>query len=98
MDLSAGSLPFYLSRWGDRVQPDDVYYYVEDGLLSVSYPEMSYSTFYPVHFSISPLLGVVDEEARTRHADRLLAARARQVFDLLKENIQLHLRLEAAER
>ncbi len=88
----------YQSRWAHRVQPDDLDYYLEDGLLRVSYPEMSYSMLYPVHLTVSPLLAVVDQEARSPQADQLIAARSRQVFELLKENIRLNLRLQEGER
>ncbi len=82
----------YIERWLERVQPDDIHYYLEDGLLRITYPEMTYSTFYPVRFSISPLLGVVDDTLRAPLADELLARRSREMFELLKENIRLSVR------
>jgi GT2 family glycosyltransferase len=82
----------FRSRWLDRVRPDDLQYYIEDGLLTVNYWEM-----YPIHLDVSPLLAVVTEEERKRHADRLLDRRSRQVFELLRENIRLTVRLQEAE-
>ena len=46
----------------------------------------------PMTMWVSPELGVLDDEARRPTADRLLAARSRQVFELLKENIALRVR------
>ncbi len=88
------NMQLYYSRWKDRVRPDDVDYYLEDGLLTVTYPDMSYSTFYPVHFSIDPLVGVVDQDQRMDLADHLLALRSRTIFELLRDKIRLELRLE----
>lgn len=90
-DMQEHNARLYTSRWLDRVRPDDVGYYLEDGLLSVTYPNMSYSDSYPVHFSISPLLGALEQDARSGQADRLITARSRQVFDLLKELTRINL-------
>ena len=83
----------YYRRWYDRVEPDDLEYYLEDGLLG-----LAYRRFYPVTFSLSPLLGVLDAGGRSSEADRLLADRSRQVFELQKENVGLRVRLNDAER
>lgn len=88
------NMQLYDSRWGNRVQPDDVSYYLDDGLLTVTYPQMAYSTFYPVHFSIDPLLGIVDQEPPTELTFRLLGIRSREVSELLRTKIRLELRLE----
>ena len=77
---------FFLRRWGPRLEPDDLRYYLEDGLMRLGYRE-----HYPLRLEVSPLLAEVDEEGREPEADRLLAARARQVFELLQENVQLAL-------
>jgi GT2 family glycosyltransferase len=81
----------YQSRWGQRVQPDELQYYFEDGLLMVEHWGSS-----PLFFSISPLLGVVTGEGRECQADRLLAARSQQVFALLQDNIRLNVCLQEA--
>jgi GT2 family glycosyltransferase len=83
----------YRNRWAHRLQPDDFHYYLEDGLLKVSY---AHSWSYPIHLSVSPLLGVMDDE-HERQADRLLNARSRQVFDLLRETTHLTLHAREAE-
>jgi GT2 family glycosyltransferase len=82
----------YRERWWHRVQPDDLQYYADDGLLHVAYREL-----YPVLMAISPLLAVVEEGERERQADALLNARARQVFDLLRQNIRLAVQAQEAE-
>jgi GT2 family glycosyltransferase len=84
----------YRSRWAHRVQPDDFHYYLEDGLLKVSY---AHTWSYPIHLTVSPLLAVMDEDEHERRADQLLNVRSRQVFDLLRETIHLTLRAREAE-
>lgn len=86
------NIRLYHSRWGHRVQPDDIQYFIEDGLLSVQYRAL-----YPLSFSLSPLLATVNEQERDRQADRLLAERSRQVYELLKENIHLLVRLREVQ-
>jgi len=78
-------------RWLDRVRVDDLDYYLEDGLL-----QFSYGDYFPVEMRIDPLLGVA-RESDADAAHRLIASRARQVFDLLRENIRLANRLREAE-
>jgi GT2 family glycosyltransferase len=74
----------YRSRWAERVQPDDMRYYLEDGLLKVVYGKL-----YPIQLAISPLLALPDVDDHERQADQLLSVRARQVGELLKETIRL---------
>jgi GT2 family glycosyltransferase len=81
----------YRSRWAHRVQPDDWLYYIEDELLSVNYWEM-----YPLAINVSPLLAVI--EGDHRQADVLLKFRARQVWDLLRDNIRLSVRVQEIEQ
>jgi GT2 family glycosyltransferase len=82
----------YHERWAHRLRPDDLQYYLEDGLLAVSYAHL-----YPARLAVSPLLATVDGDERERQANRLLNVRSRQVFDLLKETIRLTVRLGEAE-
>lgn len=82
----------YFSRWAHKVQSDELRYYVEDNLLRISYREL-----YPLQIEISPLLAVVGGEESERAADRLLNARSRQVFKLLKENIGLRQFMQEAQ-
>jgi GT2 family glycosyltransferase len=74
----------YLERWGNVVRRDDVDTYLEDGLL-----ELVPGDLYPVELRVSPELAVLGD------ADpyAVLDARSRQVFDLLKENAALRMRL-----
>lgn len=74
----------YRERWAHRVRPDDIEIYLEDGLLRVGY-----ETAYPVRLEVSPQLALVELEGRSRRADRLLALRSRQVFELLRETARL---------
>jgi GT2 family glycosyltransferase len=82
----------YLDRWSERVQPDDFHYYLEDGLIRADYR----TDVYPIRFTLSPLVGVV-EGGHERQADRLLLGRSRGMLELLKDNIRLNLRVREAE-
>lgn len=79
----------YEQRWSHRVQPDDIRYYLDDGLLS-----LSYGAAYPLSLSVSPLLAAVSlTPGSTREVERLLNARSHQVFELLRRNDSLAARL-----
>jgi GT2 family glycosyltransferase len=82
----------YADRWLEKVRPDDIAYYTEDGLLSISYPAR-----YPMRISASPLLAGIAVGDDERHADRLLFERARQMSILLRNNIVLNVRVHEAE-
>jgi GT2 family glycosyltransferase len=75
----------YRERWAERVKPDDVQYYLDDELLEFTFEP---GEGFPAHVRISPLLGLLDRD-HDRELERLLNARARQVFELIKENIRL---------
>src|SRR5262249_14814454 len=81
----------YRSRWGDRVVADELHHYVMDDLLKIEH-----TSIYPIKFSISPLLGTFGGLGEDQ-ADRLIQARSRQVLGLLKDNIRLNVRVQAAE-
>jgi GT2 family glycosyltransferase len=82
----------FLERWSGDVYQDDFRYYLEDGLIDISYWEQ-----FPALLSVSPLLAVLDERATA--TERLLAERSREVYDALKENTRLRVELlEAEER
>lgn len=74
----------YLSRWGDRVAPDDVIRYLDDGLIEVRYGET-----YPLHLRVSAHLATIEEAGREREVDRLLTLRSRQAYELLREATRL---------
>lgn len=77
----------YCQRWKPSLSPDDVLYYLRDGLIRFSYGGSA-----PISVRVSPELGVIDDEARRDEADRLLRERSKQVFAMLKENIGLRVR------
>jgi GT2 family glycosyltransferase len=81
------NLRLFLARWGSYTEPDDFRYYVEDGLI-----EMSYWEHFPALLSVSPELAILHRERRNA-TERLLAERARQVFEARKENARLRVRL-----
>jgi GT2 family glycosyltransferase len=82
------NLSLYRRRWARKVQPDEFDYYLADDLLKVRYGHQ-----YPLRMEIAPELAVLErEEEWERKADRLLADRSRQVFLLLRENLEIKLR------
>jgi hypothetical protein len=81
----------YRERWFSRVRPDDVNYYLEDGLL-----HFSYEGSFPIGISISPRLAVLDEVARASESERLLDESARQIAEIRRENTRLSLKLSSA--
>jgi GT2 family glycosyltransferase len=81
------NLRLFLARWGSYAEPDDFRYYLEDGLI-----EMSYWEHFPALMSVSPELAVL-HRGRRNATERLLAQRARQVFEARKENARLRARL-----
>jgi GT2 family glycosyltransferase len=87
-DLHRRNVEVYLARWRDKIRPDEVAYYFEDGLLEIVAGDL-----YPLKLRLSPLLGAVDSDDLTRRACALLGDRARQSFELLKENTALRARL-----
>lgn len=78
----------YLERWGAEVEPDDLRYYIEDGLLEIEYWDQ-----FPIRLAVSPLLAEVVTPAGDRTAAEIATIRARQVFELLRENAHLRVRL-----
>jgi len=82
----------FKSRWVNRAQPDDIRYYIEDGLLGVSYNQL-----YPLEVRLSPALGLLTGAGCERERDRLLNSRARQVYQLLRETVRLNVRVKEAE-
>jgi GT2 family glycosyltransferase/SAM-dependent methyltransferase len=90
-DSGAASRLFKL-RWGRTIRPDEVEYYVQDGLLAFSpaYP-------YPIRVSVSPLLAMIDDDAREQGSDALLARRSRGVHALMQEKTRLESRLNDLE-
>jgi GT2 family glycosyltransferase len=73
----------YRERWRGRVRRDDLALYAEDGLI-----EVEYANTYPLRFSISPHLAVLDT-GREAGVEDLLETYARQVSDLMSEVVRL---------
>jgi GT2 family glycosyltransferase len=82
------NVALYRRRWLARVQPDDLGYYQEDGLL-----RLDYEGRYPFTLEVSPLLATLDGVGRGRAAERLLRERSREVAELRRENTRLSLAL-----
>ena len=78
--FEAHSARVFRQRWADKLVPDDLRIYVEDGLVRVVY----YANY--LEFHISPELGVVVGRDGFAAADRVLALRAQQVYSLVREN------------
>jgi GT2 family glycosyltransferase len=81
----------FLERWSEFVYQDDIEYYLEDGLMDITYWEQ-----FPALLWVSPHLAVLDRE-RANASERLLAKRSREVFEAQKENTRLRLELLEAE-
>lgn len=79
-----GDRTLFRARWTHRARPDDLDYYIRDGLLRVVYDGPG-----PVRLSVSPLLASVDESALGMQAATLLAERTRQVQELSAKSAAL---------
>jgi GT2 family glycosyltransferase len=88
VDLFRRNADRYLDRWGDRIVRDDLAIYAEDGLLEVVPGDL-----YPLELRVDPLLAAIAEG----DVYNVLEERSRQVFDLLKENAALRVRVDEAE-
>jgi GT2 family glycosyltransferase len=83
----AGSnVALYRERWFESVQPDDVKYYLEDGLL-----QFSYEGTFPIGINVAPQLAVLESDSRQMESEQLLADQARLIADLRRENTRLSL-------
>jgi GT2 family glycosyltransferase len=71
----------YRELWSGRVRPDDVHYYLEDGLL-----QFSYEGSFPINISISPRLAVVDESTDSSRSERPLAETVDHMTQLRRGN------------
>jgi len=80
----------FRDRWGGRALPDELAYYVEDGLLEIGYRDA-----YPVRLEAAPELATVTVDSEREQ--RALEVRSAQVLDLLKETIRLSSHLAEVE-
>ncbi|MGH2773550.1 MAG: glycosyltransferase family 2 protein [Actinomycetota bacterium] len=78
----------YRSRWAGRVVPDDLNYYLSDGLI-----DADYSCGYPLRLEISPMLGAFQRTGGSAELERLLQERSAQTAELLQETSRLALLL-----
>jgi GT2 family glycosyltransferase len=77
----------YRERWADQVVPDDLGYYLEDGLL-----EISYRDGYPLSVTTTPELATASHGGESA-LEKLLRERSAQVFELLRESARLTVQL-----
>jgi GT2 family glycosyltransferase/glycosyltransferase involved in cell wall biosynthesis len=82
----------FRSRWAHRVRPDDIGYFVADGLIQVEY-----RAFYPICLSVAPELARAGGEDGDPQAYRLLEVRTQKVLELLKDNVRLNQRIQEVE-
>lgn len=87
-DIDAG-LQRFKARWSE-VRPDDLEYFLEDGLL-----RLGYSDTHPIRLHVDPLLAIIDDRAAA--TESLLVRRAAQVNDLLRETVRLSVALVGAD-
>lgn len=78
----------YRERWLNRVQPDDLRYYIEDGLI-----QLNYEGRYPFGLEVSPLLACLDADLRRLETERRLKELARSFAELSRENTRLRVDL-----
>jgi GT2 family glycosyltransferase/SAM-dependent methyltransferase len=78
----------FRKRWAGRVEPDEVRFFLEDGLVSLKHDPAT-----GVHVDVSPQLGTVGDGEREREADRLIGRYAVRLFDLTRERDQLRARV-----
>ena len=83
----------WIERWGERVRPDDVACYMEDGLL-----RFAYAGGYPIRAWVAPQLAVVEGNGGSLEGGALLTERLRwQTSDLLREVVRLTARVAEHE-
>ncbi len=81
----------YFARWGHRVQPDDLQYYFEDNLLTVD------RSTAPPRLILSPYLAIARGTHPELRPERMIVRRSEQLYELLKENVQLNVSIKEAE-
>jgi hypothetical protein len=77
------NIALYRQRWLKKVQPDDLKFFLADGLL-----ELNYEGQFPVHLKISPELAVIDA-GRKDALEKNLAAKNRQLAGLTRDMTKL---------
>lgn len=82
------NVSLYRERWMGRVRPDDLDFYLEDGLL-----RLCYEGRYPLVMEFSPLLATVNDGQRARDLEKLVQQRTRELAEVQRENTRLLLDL-----
>lgn len=81
----------YDERWRSRVPPDDIQYYLDDGLLS-----FSYGSHYPLVITAAPDFGIPLQDGEVLAGlGRLVSLRSQQAMDLLSRETRRQLRASA---
>lgn len=75
------NLRLLLDRWRDRVSPDDLSRYVQDGVIELHYEGQPH----PIAIKVDPCLASIAAKDADNTFQRLLNLRTRQVFELLQE-------------
>ena len=86
------NVALYRKRWLKKVQADDLKYFLEDGLL-----ELSYEGQFPLHIKVSPELAVIDG-GRAAALEKTLAAKNRQLAGLKRDLTKLATELGSANK
>jgi GT2 family glycosyltransferase len=86
---AASNADLFLDRWSDRIEADDVRYYIDDGLLDLFVDGTD------VIVEISPLLGRARRAGANNEAERVLDVRSRQIQVLRAEAESLREQLAA---
>jgi GT2 family glycosyltransferase len=86
--LDGANVALYRQRWINRVQPDDLSYYIEDGLI-----QLNYEGHYPFGLEVSPLLACLEGDLRRVETEYRLKELARGFVELSRENTRLSLEL-----
>lgn len=86
--LDGSNVSLYRERWINRVQPDDLGYYVKDGLI-----QLNYEGRYPFGLEVSPLLACLEGDSRRVETEYRLKELARAFAELSRENTRLSLEL-----
>lgn len=73
----------YRQRWASEVVPDDLSYYLDDGLLAISYNDG-----FPLALKVAPELATSSPNGEGA-LEKLLRERSAQVFELLRESARL---------
>ena len=85
--LDPRNFRLFVDRWADRIEPDDLECYLEDGLIEISYWER-----FPALLRVSPQLAVLTRERRTA-TEKLFAETSHDLFEARKEILRLNLQL-----